>query len=105
MNIDIQRTLPVIVSIMIIIGVAVLRNYSKTLAAITATMPINVPLALWIVYSGANGDQQTLIEFNQNMLLGIIPSLVFLAIAWWAARSGWSLPMTLGAGYVGWAVG
>ena len=52
MSIDWQRVLPVAVSIGIIIAVAVLRQYSKTFAAIAATMPINVPLALWIIYSG-----------------------------------------------------
>ena len=45
-----RQILPVIVSILIIIAVAILRNYSKTLAAIFATMPINIPLSLWIIY-------------------------------------------------------
>ena len=46
MTLDWQRTLPVIVSILIIIAIAILRQYSKMLAAVVAVMPVNVPLGL-----------------------------------------------------------
>jgi hypothetical protein len=61
MQIDVQRILPVLVSILIIISVAVLRQYSKTFAAIAATMPINIPLGLWIVYAGEQGMPRQLL--------------------------------------------
>ncbi len=46
MTIDWSRVTPVLISIGIIIGIAILRQYSKTIAAIAATMPINIPLRM-----------------------------------------------------------
>ncbi|NWG16567.1 MAG: hypothetical protein HXY41_08025 [Chloroflexi bacterium] len=102
MEIPWQRVLPVLVSIAIIILVAILREYSKTLAAITATMPINVPLALWIIYA-AEG-QPAMMSFTEALLINIWPTIIFLIIAWLAARAGWGLLPILVAGYLGWGI-
>jgi hypothetical protein len=103
-TIDWQRILPVVVSILIIISVAVVRQYSKTLAPILATMPINIPLALWIVYSAEGGNQNTLEQFNRDLLINILPTIVFMVIIWQASRAHWSLLPMIGAGYLGWAL-
>jgi hypothetical protein len=104
MTIDWQRVLPVLASILIIIGVAIARQYWSALAPIVATMPINVPLALWIVYSAEGGDPAKTQAFTQDLLINIFPSLVFLLVAWLAARAGWTLVPLIVAGYVGWGV-
>jgi hypothetical protein len=104
MPIQMQRILPVIVSILIIIVVAILRQYSRTFAAIVATMPINVPLALWIVYSGDAVDREAIVEFTQNLLIGMPPTFVFVLVAWLAARAGWSLVPMIAAGYAAWGI-
>ncbi len=98
------KVLPVIISIAIIILIAILREYSKTVAAITATMPVTIPLSLWIVYAAEGGDRAAIMQFADAMLLGILPTVVFLIVVWWVARLGWSLiPMIL-AGYGGWGL-
>ncbi|MBZ0297449.1 MAG: hypothetical protein K8L99_33125 [Anaerolineae bacterium] len=96
------RVLPVIISIFVIIAVAVLREYSKTFAAIAATMPINVPLALWIAFSAGDVDQTARIAFAQGLLLGIFPTVLFLIVAFLTVRSGWGLVPTIIAGYIAW---
>jgi hypothetical protein len=96
--------LPVIVSICIIIAVAVLRQYSKTLAAIAATMPINIPLGLWIVYAGEKGDNSAMLDFSRNVTINMIPTMFFAVVAWVAFRAGWTLIPSILAGYVAWAV-
>jgi hypothetical protein len=98
-----ERILPVMISIGIIITVAILRDYSKTLAAITATMPINVVLAMWIVFS-SEPDQTARIAFSQGLLIGIIPTVLFLIVAWMLIRSGWALLPTLIGGYAAWGL-
>ena len=105
MDIAWSKILPVIVSIIIIILVAVLREHSRTLAAIAATAPINVPLALWIIDAGSEHDSQTMTEFTGALLVNIWPSVLFLVIAWLTTRAGWSLPGILVASYAGWALG
>lgn len=104
MTIDWQRVLPVLFSICIIILIAVLRNYSKTLAAITATMPINMPLAIWILSSGTNVSQATMVQFIETLIVGLIPTFVFLIFVYIAARAGYTVVPMLGLGYVGWAI-
>lgn len=104
MSIDWQRALPVLFSIGIIIVIAIARNYSRTLAAITATMPINVPLAIWILSAGADNTPADTAQFIESLIIGLIPSFVFLIVAYFAARAGWSTIGLIGAGYGGWAV-
>lgn len=98
------RVLPVIVSIVIIIAVAIVREYSKTLAAVLVTMPLNIPLGLWLIYAG--GDSATQMEpFARSLMFNILPTIVFLVIAWLAAKAGWGIVPILVAGYAGWGVG
>lgn len=102
---DWQRILPVVLSIVIIIGIAMLRAYSKTLAAITATMPVNVALTLWIVYSAENGDKVQFASFARSMAQGIVPTTLFVLAAYLAARAGWNVVAVLAAGYTVWLIG
>jgi len=100
MTIDWQRVFPVIASILIIISVAIVRQYSKALAPILATMPINIPLAMWILYDP--NDQGGMTQFIRDMSINMMPTLVFLVVAWLASRAGWAIVSTIGVGYLGW---
>lgn len=100
-----QTILPVLFSIIIIILVAILERHSRWIAALTATMPLAAPLALWIVYASARGDPQEVTQFSHNMLLGILPTLGFLFFAWLGARAGWKLGPILLTGYAAWGIG
>jgi hypothetical protein len=107
MNIAWERVLPVIISIAIIILVAVLRQYSRLFAAIAATMPINVPLALWIAFSAEGNSPEgraNLSSFTDSLVIGLIPTFGFMLVVWLAVRAGWSLAPTLVAGYIGWGI-
>jgi hypothetical protein len=99
-----QRTLPVLTSIALILVVAVLRDRSRTLAAILATMPINIPLALWVISSGSDNDPQVLSDTIRTMFIGLIPGFVWLGIVLWLTRLGWTIFPAMGVGYVAWAL-
>jgi hypothetical protein len=105
MTVDWQRVLPVIASMFIIVGVAVARQYSQGLAPILATMPINIPLTLWIVYTAERGDPASTEQFIRDVFINLLPTMGFLLVAWLAARAGWSLVAILVAGYLVWALG
>jgi hypothetical protein len=60
MTIHWERIAPVIVSILIIIAIAILRQYSAVFASIAAVMPINVPLGMWIVAAGDDNPKEAL---------------------------------------------
>lgn len=97
------RVLPVIISICIIIAIAILREYSKTLAAIATTMPINLPLGLWLVYGASSKEEME--QFTRSLFLNMLPTMLFVVIIWQAARAGWTLLPMITAGYAGWGIG
>lgn len=100
-----QDVLPVILSIVVIILVAVLEKQSKLFAAIAATMPLAAPLALWIVYSSSDGDNEAVSIFTKSMFLGFLPTLAFVVAVWLAARAGMKLVPMILTGYGVWALG
>lgn len=100
-----QDILPVILSVIVIILVAILEKQSKLFAALTATMPLGIPLALWIVYASNNGDKQVVSQFSSSLLLSFFPTLAFLVAVWFAARAGMKLVPMILTGYSVWAVG
>jgi hypothetical protein len=104
MNGATRRILPVLASIAIIIVIAVLRDRSKALAAITATMPVSIALGLWIVYAGEGGDRDAVISFTRSMVLGIVGTASWLLAVWLGARAGWGLGRLLLVGYGAWAL-
>lgn len=100
-----QEVLPVFVSVMVIILIAILEKQSKTIAAITAVMPMTAPLAMWIVYSSSGGEQAAMSEFTVGLILGLLPTLGFAIAAWLAVRAGMKLGPILLTGYGVWALG
>jgi hypothetical protein len=90
---------------MVIILIAVLEKQSRTIAAITAVMPLTAPLALWIVYSSSGGEQAAMSEFTLGLILGLLPTLGFAIAAWLAVRAGMKLGLVLLVGYGTWGIG
>jgi hypothetical protein len=100
-----RDVLPVVLSILVIILVAVVEKQSKLFAALTATMPLAAPLALWIVYSSNAGEKAAVQQFSLSLMLGLIPTFAFLVTVWLAARSGMKLVPMILSGYAVWAFG
>jgi hypothetical protein len=100
-----QDVIPVVLSILVIILVAVLEKQSKLFAALTATMPLTAPLALWIVYSSNAGEKTAVSNFSLSLLLGLLPTLAFLITVWSAARAGMKLGPMILIGYSVWGIG
>ncbi|MGD2162487.1 MAG: hypothetical protein PVI81_01765 [Anaerolineales bacterium] len=96
---------PVLISILVIILVAIVEKQSKLLAAVTATMPLTAPLALWIVYSSVGGDQAQMELFSRSLVLGILPTFAFLITVWLTSRAGMPFLATVAIGYGVWGFG
>jgi hypothetical protein len=99
-----QKVLPVLTSIAIILVVAVLRDRSRAAAAVLATMPLNIPLALWVVASGAGEDPVVVADFTRSLVVGLVPSFIWLGVVFVAVRAGWGVLPAIGAGYAVWVV-
>jgi len=99
-----HEILPVGVSITVIILVALIQKQNKLAAAVTATMPVTIPLTLWIVYSSTHGNQPLMTQFTSSMVIGIIPTVAFVLAIWLASRAGFRLIPMIAAGYFSWGV-
>lgn len=97
-----QKVLPVVTSIIIIFVVAVLRERSRTAAAIFATMPINMPLALWVVFGGTDASSEQVEAFVRALIIGLIPGFIWLGVVFVLVKAGWPLLAAIGGGYVVW---
>ena len=100
-----QDVLPVLASVIVIVLIAVIEKQSKTVAAITAVMPVTAPLALWIVYASSGGERLAMSEFTFGLVVGLLPTLGFAVAAWLAARAGMKLIPTILVGYGAWGAG
>ncbi len=98
------RTAPVIVSILIILAVAYLRDRSRTLAVIFGTMPVNLPLTLWITFGGIDDSQGAITDFVRSLLWALIATFLWLIVVWLIVRSGWGLLIAVASGYAAWGV-
>jgi hypothetical protein len=104
MSQTLQQVVPVVISILLIIVIAILRARSETLAAITATMPVTIPLSLWIVYAGSGGDPLTVTNFIAGLFVTMVANIFFVVAIWLAARAHWPLVPMLIVGYTVWGV-
>ncbi len=97
-----QRWFPSITSIGVILLVSLLRDRSRALAAVIAVMPINIPLALWVVSAATGQDPTKLAAFTRTLFLGLLPGLLWLGLAYAGFRAGWPLWKAVGLAYLVW---
>lgn len=102
-QIEWQRVLPVLISIGVVIGIAVGRQFSRTFAVIASTMPLNVAFGIFIIGSAAD-PREDLAGFILGLIIALIPTYCFLFAAYFAARAGWHYLAVLGVGYLTWGV-
>jgi len=101
---SLARSLPVIVSILIILAVAYLRDRSRTLAVIFGTMPINLPLTLWITFGGVPEGTLAITNFVRSLIVGLVATFLWLLVVWLMVRTGWGLPAAIAGGYAVWGL-
>jgi hypothetical protein len=99
-----NEILPVLVSICIIIAVAVLKKVSSDFAAIAATMPINIPLGMWVFMSGGDKTNEDLTKFTGAIFINMMPTLLFIVAAWFVLRNGGNIIIAIAIGYLTWAL-
>ena len=98
-----EKIIPVAVSVVIIVLVAVLQERSREMAAIVAVMPITIPLAVWIVFSGSGGSHHQTADFVRSMFAAYLPTLVFITALWYGFRQAWAFPLVIAVAFAVWA--
>ena len=100
----IEKTLPVVASVAIIVLVAVVQQRSRDLAAILASLPLTAPLAAWIVFSASGGDHQHTAQFVRSMLAASIATVIFVLACWYGFRQQWPFPIVMATAFGIWGV-
>jgi hypothetical protein len=105
--VDWSKVLPIIISVLVIVAVAVLRKYSPTFASIAAVMPINIPLAIAIVYAGTPTTEQrdVMPTFTSGLAINLLPTFLFTIVVWRMFAMGYGLWAAIIVGYIIWAIG
>ncbi|CAJ1403652.1 unnamed protein product [Effrenium voratum] len=91
------------VSVLVLVAVELAcRSGQVQLAAAAAAIPTGLPLALIIVASKAQQQEEALVSFSEATLRGAAGTLGFAVAMLLAARRGWGVPAMLLSGYSAW---
>ena len=99
-----EKTLPVVASVLIIVLVAVVQERSRAVAAVVAMVPLTAPLAAWIVYSASGSNHQHTAQFVRSMLAASVANVVFIVVLWYGLRQQWLFPVAVVAAFATWGV-
>ena len=94
----------ILVGCALLTAVALISDRSRTLAGILGTAPINIPIILWIIWSKSESSYTDMELTSRSMLLGIASTACFIAVCWYGFGRRWSFALTIGAGYLVWAM-
>jgi len=93
------------VSIGIIILAGIVGSRYPSLTGVIASMPLTVPLSLWVVHQGSGGDYGVVSRLVSGMLWGIVLTLLFVL----AVKAAFDRKVPVGPailiGYGVWLVG
>ena len=89
----------------IIIGCVLIGKRLPTLAGLIAAMPLTSLLVLVWLYTDNPGDLKLLEKFSGGVLWGILPTILFFAVAILCFRRQFSLPLTLSLSFAVWLAG
>ncbi len=100
-----QFLLKLAVTNLIIIFCAWIGKKSPSLGGLIATMPLTSLIVLLWLHTDNPGDYRLMTGYTRGVLWGIIPTILFFAVAYLCFRRQISLPLTLSAGFGVWLAG
>ena len=98
----VEKALPVVASVVIIVLVAIVQERSRDLAAIVATLPLTAPLAAWIVFSASGGNHEHTAQFVRSMLAASIANVLFVIVCWYGFHQRWPFAVVMVLAFGAW---
>lgn len=89
----------------IIVSCVLLGKRFPTLAGLIAAMPLTSLLVLVWLYSDNPGDLKLMEKYTGGVLWGIVPTILFFAVAFLCFRRQIPLPLTLSLSFAVWLAG
>lgn len=100
-----QFAIKLLLTNVIIITCTQIGRKFPTLGGLIATMPLTSLLVLLWLYSDNPGDFRLMTDYTRGVLWGIIPTILFFAVALICFRRQLPLPLVLSASFGVWLVG
>ncbi|MRR58769.1 MAG: DUF3147 family protein [Deltaproteobacteria bacterium] len=100
-----QFVLKLLLTNVVIIACVLTGKKFPSLAGLIATMPLTSLIVLIWLHSDNPGDYRLLTLYTEGVLWGIIPTILFFAVAYLCFTRQLSLPLTLSAGFGVWLLG
>ena len=95
----------IIVSVSLILTCTWVGKKFPSLGGLLAVMPLTGLLVMLFVYFESENKHAAMLEYNRGALGGIIPSIMFFVVAFWAFKRQFSLPLVLSFSFAAWIFG
>ncbi len=100
-----QFFLKLLITNVIIISCTLIGKKFPSLGGLIATMPLTSLLVLIWLHSDDPGNHRLMVSYTEGVLWGIIPTILFFAVAYFCFNKQFSLPLALAAGFSVWLLG
>lgn len=100
-----QFFIKLLITVSVIAICASIGKKFPTLAGLIATMPLTSLIVLIWLYTDSAGDHELMTHYTKGVLWGILPTILFFAVAFVCFRKGLALPVVLSASFGVWLMG
>jgi len=100
-----QFAVKLLLANLIIIACTQIGRKFPSLGGLIATMPLTSLLVLLWLYSDNPGDSRLMTDYTRGVLWGVIPTVLFFAVALVCFRRQWPLPLVLSVSFAAWLAG
>jgi hypothetical protein len=97
-----HRLYQLLIAFLIITIIAFASERSRVLASILTVIPLNITIGLWFIFTGSSEASLAAADFLRMVLLGLVPTALFVLTCWLTINRGWQLWRALAAGYLVW---
>lgn len=99
------QVIKVFISVCVIMTCTFVAKKFPSLAGLIAVMPLTGLLVMLFVYFESESGPEKMLEYNRGALWGIIPCIMFYAVAFLAFKRNFSLSMVLTLSFTAWFIG
>jgi Na+/melibiose symporter-like transporter len=103
-RVSLAKVYQLLISMAVLTVMAIIGERHRDMAGLLAAMPLQIPLAIWIVYSNTGGSVEQTTEFARAAFFGIIPTSIFCLAVWLALGKGIRPPQVYLLAYAIWIV-
>ncbi len=104
-EVTMQFAVKLLISVVIIVLVTQIGRRFPTLGGLLATMPLTGAIILIWLYSDNRGNFELLGRYTKGALWGIVPSILFFVVAYFAFKKQLPFGMILAASFGAWVIG